>query len=65
MRAWVQQQVEAGKKAPQRKPDDSPITVQPLQMTEVEPVSSVVRSGGKVYYKRYGRVYDTSGNPVG
>lgn len=37
----------------------------PHQAQQVAPISGVVRQGGKVYFQRYGGLYDTAGKKVG
>lgn len=75
MKAWVAAQAQPTPAAPvdpakPQKPaaaaDDPQQVAQQFQVSApTSPLSGIVRSGGKVYFQRYGRTYDTSGNPVG
>lgn len=72
MKAWVHAQAQptgtdpAKPQKPAAAADDPQQAAQQFQVSApVTPLSGIVRSGGKVYFQRYGRTYDTSGNPVG
>jgi hypothetical protein len=64
MKAWLAQQPVPSQPAQQPEKEEEPQHV--AQLFGVgQPVSSVIHSGGKVFFQRYGRVFDTNGNQVG